>query len=127
MEEIATEEAMILNGSHPELLHFLTTLSQRKERHTNLASLRRNRDKEWIHEKRKADGDAIWSWWRVQKDGLTDDMVVEANGKQRKLGQEKRSLDNREWYARYCIIFVLSLQRSNARRLIHSEESIYSR
>ena len=40
MEEIATEEAMILNGTHPELLHFLTTLSQRKERHTNLASLR---------------------------------------------------------------------------------------
>lgn len=50
MEEIATEEAMILNGTHPELLHFLTTLSQRKERRTNLASLRRDRDKEWSQE-----------------------------------------------------------------------------
>ena len=29
MEETATEEAMILNGTHPELLHFLTTLSAR--------------------------------------------------------------------------------------------------
>jgi hypothetical protein len=95
MEEIAAEEAMILNGTHPELLHFLTTLSQRKERRTKLASLRRDRDKEWIHKKRKADEDAIWSWWRVQKDGLRDDMVAEVNGKRRKLEREKRSLDNR--------------------------------
>ena len=95
MEEIAAEEAMILNGTHPELLHFLTTLSQRKERRTKLASLRRDRDKEWIQKKRKADDDAIWSWWRVQKDGLRDVMVAEANGKRRRLEREKRSLDNR--------------------------------
>jgi len=52
MEEIATKEAMILNGAHPELLHFLKTLSQRKQPRTNLASLRRDRDKEWIHKRK---------------------------------------------------------------------------
>jgi len=38
LEEIATKEAMILSGTHPKLLHFLTTLSQLEERRTNLAS-----------------------------------------------------------------------------------------
>lgn len=95
MEEVAAEEAMILNGTHPELLHFLSTLSQRKERRIKLASLRRKQDEQWIRRKRKADDDAVWSWWRVQKDGLRDDMVAEANGKRRRLEREKRSLDNR--------------------------------
>ena len=67
MEEIATEEAMILNSHHPELLHPLTTLSQHKEHHTKLAPLRHDRDKEWIQRKCKADEDTLWSWWCVQK------------------------------------------------------------
>jgi hypothetical protein len=38
MEEIAAEGAMILNGAHPESLHFLTTHSQRKECRMNRIS-----------------------------------------------------------------------------------------
>ena len=125
MEEIAAEEAMIINGTPTELL---TTLSQRKEHCPNLASLRRDCDKEWTHKKRKADEDAIWSWWRVQKDGLRDDMVAdEASGKRRKLEREKRSLDNRVNGTPTFKSYSSFLCSSNAHRFVRSEESVYSR
>ena len=95
MEEIAQEEAMVRNDIHPELLHFMATLSQRRERRISLASLRRKYDEDFIHKKRKADEDAVWSWWRVRKDDLRDCMVAETNGKRRRLEREKRSLESR--------------------------------
>ena len=80
---------MILNSAHPELLHFLTTHSVQRASHDSDHSdviTTRNGSRRSV----KADDDAIWSWWRVQKDGLRDIMVAEANGECRRLEQEKR-------------------------------------
>lgn len=52
-------------------------------------------DEEFIRKKNKADQDAVWSWWNVQKDDLRDAMVADANAKRRRLEREKRSLDNK--------------------------------
>ena len=95
MEETAQEEATILNETHPELLHFLSVLSERKERRLALATKRRQHEEQFIRKRRKDDEESVWSWWRVQMNDLRDTMVAEANGKRRRLEREKRSLESR--------------------------------
>lgn len=95
MDEIAREEAMIRDDDHPEVLHFMTTLLERKDRKMKLARVRRQYEEDFARKKRKASEDATWTWWRVKKDELRDCMVDEANGKRRRLEREKRSLESR--------------------------------
>ncbi|KAG8961069.1 hypothetical protein FRC03_005807 [Tulasnella sp. 419] len=94
MEEIAREEEMILNGSHPEYLHLLGELQQRRDRKLNLASVKRAREEEFIHLRRRNEERAVWSWWNEIQETTRDEMVRDANAKRRRLDREKRTLEH---------------------------------
>ena len=113
MEEIAREEAMILDGkfslycfsclimncisfigTHPEHLYLLAELQRRRDRRLQLATLKRDREEEFCHYKRATEDHSVWSWWKENQNDLRDDLAREASSKRRKLEREKRSIDH---------------------------------
>ncbi|KLO18908.1 hypothetical protein SCHPADRAFT_899252 [Schizopora paradoxa] len=93
MEDLAMEEAMILQGIHPEMIQLQAELQVRHDRRLELASRKRKHEDDHVRMMRKYDEDAIWDWWRHGRDKLQSDMFAEANRKRRKLEREKRVLE----------------------------------
>ncbi|KAJ1304446.1 hypothetical protein OPQ81_005593 [Rhizoctonia solani] len=93
MEEAAREEAMILDGTHPELVFFQRELDARRARRKQLAETRRALEIDWCATMRRAEEAAAWSEWRHARDELRDNMRTECARKRRRLEREKRSAE----------------------------------
>ncbi|CAE6425160.1 unnamed protein product [Rhizoctonia solani] len=93
MEEAAREEAMILDGTHPELLFFQRELDARRGRRKQLAETRRSLETGWCATMRRAEEAAAWSEWRHARDELRDNMRTECARKRRRLEREKRTAE----------------------------------
>ncbi|CCL99391.1 uncharacterized protein FIBRA_01409 [Fibroporia radiculosa] len=93
MENLAWEEALVVDGAHPELLHLHTELSKRRDKRLQLAARRRDYEIANVTKRRKLDEDGVWSWWKSERDELQTNMVSETNRKKRKLERERRALD----------------------------------
>ncbi|PSR75697.1 hypothetical protein PHLCEN_2v8988 [Hermanssonia centrifuga] len=93
MENLAWEEALVLEGTHPEMLHLHAELSKRRDKRLELASRRREFEVVNATKRRKLEEDAVWSWWKLRRDELQTVMISEANRKRRKLDRVRRALD----------------------------------
>lgn len=93
MEELAMEEAMILQGTHPEMIHLQTELQNRHDKRLELAAKKRKYEDDHVTMMRKGDEDAIWGWWKFEKEELRNEMHADANRKKRRLEREKRLLE----------------------------------
>ncbi|KAG9098594.1 hypothetical protein FRC06_006176 [Ceratobasidium sp. 370] len=93
MEEAAKEEAMILDGTHPELVFFQRQLDDRRARRKQLAETRRTLEINWCGTIRRAEEAAAWSEWRQARDDLRDGMRTDYARKRRRLEREKRAAE----------------------------------
>ncbi|CAE6376107.1 unnamed protein product [Rhizoctonia solani] len=90
MKEAAREEAMILDGTHPELVFFQRELDARRSRRKQLAETRRTLEIGWCATMRCAEEFAAWSEWRHARDELQDNMRTECVQECRWLAREQR-------------------------------------
>ncbi|PCH36877.1 hypothetical protein WOLCODRAFT_157568 [Wolfiporia cocos MD-104 SS10] len=93
MENLAWEEALVAEGTHPELLHLHAELLKRRDKRLELASRRRDYEIASVTKRRKLDEDAVWSWWKSERDDLQTEMISESSRKRRKLERERRQLE----------------------------------
>ncbi|EPT01974.1 hypothetical protein FOMPIDRAFT_1029523 [Fomitopsis schrenkii] len=93
MDDLAWEEALVAEGTHPELLHLNDELSKRRDKRLELASRRRDFEVLNVTKRRKLDEDGVWSWWKADRDDLQTEMISETNRKRRKLDRERRALE----------------------------------
>ncbi|TFY60934.1 hypothetical protein EVJ58_g4827 [Rhodofomes roseus] len=93
MEALAWEEALVAEGTHPELLHLNEELLKRRDKRLELASRRRDFEALNVMKRRKLDEDGVWSWWKAERDDLQTEMISETNRKRRKLERERRALE----------------------------------
>ncbi|KAI0298330.1 Sds3-like-domain-containing protein [Multifurca ochricompacta] len=93
MEALAWEEALVANGSHPELLYLHSELSRRRDKRMELAARRRNYEVANILKRRHAEENAVWSWWMLARDELQTTMIAETNRKRRKLERDRRAAE----------------------------------
>lgn len=93
LQEISKEGDMILEGTHPELLHLTKAIETRRERRTELVDLWFEHQEKQYERVAKAEEFAAWSIWRSSCAGLRRDMMDEYSRKRRRLDREKRTLD----------------------------------
>ncbi|KAI0922794.1 hypothetical protein AcV5_009675 [Taiwanofungus camphoratus] len=93
METLAWEEALVAKDTHPELLHLHAELSKRRDKRLELAIRRRDYEVANVTKRRKLDEEAVWSWWKNERDDLQTEMISETNRKRRKLERERRVLE----------------------------------
>ncbi|KII91653.1 hypothetical protein PLICRDRAFT_173470 [Plicaturopsis crispa FD-325 SS-3] len=93
MEGLAWEEALLNEGTHPELIHLHTELAARRDKRLDLAFKKRSYEEAMAVKRRKCDEDAVWSWWQFAGDELQTDMISETNRKRRRLDRDRRALE----------------------------------
>ena len=54
-------------GVHPELIHLDEELSKRRDKRLELASRRRTYEVNDAVKRKRAAGNAVWSWWKVSQ------------------------------------------------------------
>ena len=54
-------------GIHPELIHLDEELSKRRDKRLELASRRRTYEVNDAVKRKRAAGNAVWSWWKVSQ------------------------------------------------------------
>src|SRR5258705_2688973 len=129
-EDLEKAISVILNKMLPELLHFLSVLSDWKDRWLALATKWCQHKEEFIQKHQKDDEESVWSWWHVQKNNLRDTMVAEANRKHRQLERKKRSLESHLGGMSSCIIrrqklkYLQSVQTPSILQYLHPSTSV---
>ena len=93
LQEISKEGEMILDGSHPELLHLTKAIEMRRQRRTQLVEMWFEQQEQQYERVAKAEEFAAWSIWRSSCASLRRDMMDEFSRKRRRLDREKRTLD----------------------------------
>ncbi|TKY88023.1 hypothetical protein EX895_003119 [Sporisorium graminicola] len=93
LQEISKEGEMILDGTHPELLHLTKAIETRRQRRTELVEFWFEHQEKQYERVAKAEEFAAWSIWRSSCAGLRRDMMDEFSRKRRRLDREKRTLD----------------------------------
>ncbi|KAJ8597708.1 hypothetical protein M405DRAFT_855438 [Rhizopogon salebrosus TDB-379] len=93
MEGLAWEEALVSEGTHPELIHLQAELTKRRDKRLALACKKRIYEVASANKRRRTNEDAVWSWWKVAQDDLQTDMIAETNRKRRKLERERRAIE----------------------------------
>ncbi|KAJ8520513.1 hypothetical protein ONZ45_g2669 [Pleurotus djamor] len=93
METLAWEESLVMESTHPELIHLQTELSNRRDKRLELASRRQEYEITHVTKRRKLDEDATWSWWKVARDELQIDMISETNRRRRQLERDRKALE----------------------------------
>ncbi|KAH9927981.1 Sds3-like-domain-containing protein [Epithele typhae] len=93
MESLAWEEGLIVEGTHPELLHLHTELDSRRDKRMELASRRRDFEIANAAKRRKLDETGAWTSWRYERDQLQKQMISETNGKKRELERQRRAME----------------------------------
>jgi hypothetical protein len=97
-------------GTHPELLQLQAELGRRRDGRLELADRRRAFEVANAYKKRKANDDAVWTWWIVRlnahvillftnlnlqnsRDEAQQDLLAETNRKRRKLERDRRNAE----------------------------------
>ncbi|KAF4603050.1 hypothetical protein EYR38_003455 [Pleurotus pulmonarius] len=93
MESLAWEESLVMDGTHPELIHLHAELSSRRDKRIELATRKRQFEVTSVTKRRKLDEHATWSWWKFTRDGLQTDMISETNRRRRKLERDHKALE----------------------------------
>ncbi|KIS66382.1 uncharacterized protein UMAG_05376 [Mycosarcoma maydis] len=93
LQEISKEGDMILDGTHPELLHLTKAIEMRRQRRTELVEMWFEQQEMQYERVAKAEEFAAWSIWRSSCASLRRDMMDEFSRKRRRLDREKRTLD----------------------------------
>ncbi|KAI5891277.1 uncharacterized protein SCHCODRAFT_02314405 [Schizophyllum commune H4-8] len=93
MDNLAWEEALVNDGTHPEMLHMQSELTKRRDTRMRLADARQEVETQAVQRKRAHDEMAIWSWWQFERDQLQTDMISETNRKRRRLERDRRTLE----------------------------------
>ncbi|KAK0469333.1 Sds3-like-domain-containing protein [Desarmillaria tabescens] len=93
MQQLAWEETLILEGTHPELIHYQKELANRRDKRVELASRKRELEITTIMKRRRVHEDGTWSWWKHERDQLQTDMIADNNRKKRKLERERRAVE----------------------------------
>ncbi|KAF6767230.1 Sds3-like protein [Kalmanozyma brasiliensis GHG001] len=93
LQEISKEGDMILDGTHPELLHLNKAIEMRRQRRTELVEMWFEQQEQQYERVAKAEEFAAWSIWRSSCASLRRDMMDEYSRKRRRLDREKRTLD----------------------------------
>ncbi|KAF8525210.1 Sds3-like-domain-containing protein [Hysterangium stoloniferum] len=93
MEELVEEEGMIINGTHPELLHLQLELSTRRDKRLELAARRKEYEETSIRSRRRDEQNTVWEWWRFECEELQKDMISTHNRKRRKIERQRRNYD----------------------------------
>ncbi|CBQ70159.1 conserved hypothetical protein [Sporisorium reilianum SRZ2] len=93
LQEISKEGEMILDGTHPELLHLTKAIETRRQRRTELVEFWFEHQEKQYERVAKAEEFAAWSIWRSSCASLRRDMMDEFSRKRRRLDREKRTLD----------------------------------
>lgn len=93
MEGLAWEEALVWEGTHPELHHLQEELTKRRDKRLMLAERKREYEIGALERKRKEEEVNVWDHWEHARDELQTDMVAETNRKRRKLERERRALE----------------------------------
>ncbi|OJA11415.1 hypothetical protein AZE42_05741 [Rhizopogon vesiculosus] len=93
MEGLAWEEALVSEGTHPELIHLQAELNKRRDKRITLACKKRIYEVASANKRRRTNEDAVWSWWKVARDDLQTEMIAETNRKRRKLERERRAIE----------------------------------
>ncbi|CDW99309.1 hypothetical protein [Sporisorium scitamineum] len=93
LQEISKEGEMILDGTHPELLHLTKAIETRRQRHTELVEFWFEHQEKQYERVAKAEEFAAWSIWRSSCASLRRDMMDEFSRKRRRLDREKRTFD----------------------------------
>lgn len=66
MEGLGWEEALVMGGTHPELLHIQRELAARRDRRIELATRKRSFEATDAERKRGVGESGVWSWWKVR-------------------------------------------------------------
>lgn len=93
MEALAWEEALVAGGIHPELIHLDEELSKRRDKRLELASRRRTYEVNDATKRKRTAENAVWSWWKYERDELQVEILSETNRKRRRLERERRALE----------------------------------
>ncbi|KAH7919396.1 hypothetical protein BV22DRAFT_1133862 [Leucogyrophana mollusca] len=93
MEGLAWEEALVGEGTHPEMIHLQAELSKRRDKRLDLACRKRMYEVASVTKRRRLEEDAVWSWWKLARDELQTDMISETNRKRRRLERERRAIE----------------------------------
>lgn len=120
LQEISKEGEMILDGTHPELLHLNKAIEMRRQRRTELVEMWFEQQEQQYERVAKAEEFAAWSIWRSSCASLRRDMMDEYSRKRRRLDREKRTLDAPR-PARRHQIFETELVRNPDRLHMSSE------
>ncbi|SPO29170.1 uncharacterized protein UTRI_06119 [Ustilago trichophora] len=123
LQEISKEGDMILDGTHPELLHLTKAIEMRRQRRTQLVEMWFEQQEQQYERVAKAEEFAAWSIWRSSCASLRRDMMDEFSRKRRRLDREKRTLDAPR-PARRHQIFETELVRNPDRLHIPLEPSM---
>ncbi|KAH0831212.1 Sds3-like-domain-containing protein [Lanmaoa asiatica] len=93
MEGLAWEEALVWDGTHPELHHLQSELTKRRDKRLMLASKKRTYEIEAVTKKRREEETWCWEGWDIARTELQTDMIAETNRKRRKLERERRTAE----------------------------------
>ncbi|GAK67229.1 uncharacterized protein PAN0_017c5455 [Moesziomyces antarcticus] len=93
LQEISKEGEMIVDGTHPELLHLNKAIESRRQRRTQLVDMWFEQQEQQYERVANAEEFAAWSIWRSSCASLRRDMMDDFSRKRRRLDREKRTLD----------------------------------
>ncbi|KAI9567780.1 Sds3-like-domain-containing protein [Boletus coccyginus] len=93
LEGLAWEEALVWDGTHPELHHLQSELTKRRDKRLMLASKKRTYEIETLTRKRCAEDAWCWEGWDIARTELQTEMIAETNRKRRKLERERRAVE----------------------------------
>lgn len=93
MGEVNREGEMILEGTHPDLIHLSNLIEVRRERKLKLVGKWFEQQEKQYERVAKSEEAAAWNNWRNEVVELRKEQMNDATRKRRKLDREKRSLD----------------------------------
>ncbi|KAG6380211.1 Sds3-like-domain-containing protein [Boletus reticuloceps] len=93
MEGLAWEEALVWDGTHPELHHLQNELTKRRDKRLMLASKKRTYEIEALARKRREEEAWCWEGWDITCTELQIEMIAETNRKRRKLERDRRTIE----------------------------------
>ncbi|KAH7883007.1 Sds3-like-domain-containing protein [Phlebopus sp. FC_14] len=93
MEGLAWEEALVWEGTHPELQHLHAELTKRRDKRLTLAAKKRIHEVKAAERRRREEERREWEEWQIARNELQTEMIAETNRKRRKLERERRTAE----------------------------------
>lgn len=92
-EEVSKEGQMILDGTHPELIHITALIEARRQHRLRMAELWFEEDQRYYAKMAAAEEREAWLTWRHNAADLRRESMDDISRKRRKLEREKRNID----------------------------------